>query len=145
MRSTLPKPKVTSHPVDIGHRTEAAILSELLKRGYQVLVPSGVRQRYDMVLDCDGRFLKVQCKMGRLRDGAIQFSARSVQPNTRGTRARGYSGEVNLFIVYCPENQGVYGIPANAVPNSAMYLRVEPPRNQQCKGVRWASEYELPA
>jgi len=67
---------------------------------------------YDLVLDCDGQLLKVQCKAGRLRWGrAVQLSER----------------------------------PADEVPNTGMYLRVDPPRNRQSKRVRWAKEYELPA
>jgi hypothetical protein len=108
-------------------------------------VPFGVNQRYDLVLDCDGRFLRAQCKSGRLRDGAIQFSAMSIQSNTKRTRVRGYAGEVDLFIVYCAENQRVYVIPADEVPNSQMHLRIDPPRNRQSKRVRWAKDYEMPA
>lgn len=110
-----------------------------------MLVPFGVNQRYDLVLDCGGRLLKAQCKTGRLRDGVIQASTQSVQSNTRGTRIRSYAGEVDLFIVYCPENEGVYVLPADEVPACGMYLRVNPPRNKQCKRVRWAKDYELPA
>lgn len=89
--------------------------------------------------------MKAQCKTGRLRDGVIQFSSISTQSNMRQTRRRGYAGEVDLFIVYCGDNEGVYAIPADEVPGTAMYLRVDPPRNQQCKRVRWAKDYELPA
>ena len=110
-----------------------------------MLVPFGVNRRYDLVLDCGGRLLKVQCKTGRLRDGVVQFSSQSVQSNTQGTRTRSYTGEVNLFMVYCPDNKGVYAIPADEVPNTGMYLRIDPPRNCQSKRVRWASEYESPA
>jgi PD-(D/E)XK endonuclease len=145
MCSILPKPQLTSHPVDVGHRTEAAILSELVRRGYRVLVPFGVNQRYDLVLDCDGRFLRAQCKTGRYRAGAIQFSAVSTQSNTKETRIRGYAGEVDLFIVHCAENQRVYVVPADEVPTRGMLLRVDPPRNNQRKRVRWARDYELPA
>jgi PD-(D/E)XK endonuclease len=145
MSTVLPKPELTSHPVDVGLRTEGAILSELVRRGYNVLVPFGVNQRYDLVLDCGGRLLKAQCKTGRLRNGAVQFSSQSVQSNTRGSRILSYAGQVDLFIVYCPDNQRVYAIPANDVPNRGMYLRVSPPRNRQTKRVRWAKEYELPA
>ncbi len=145
MCSLLPKPELTSHPVDVGHRAEAAILSELVQRGYRVLLPFGVNQRYDLVLDCDGRFLKAQCKSGRLRDGAIQFRALSTQSNMKRTRTRGYIGEVDLFIVYCPDTQRVYVVPADEVPATSMYLRVDPPRNRQGKRVRWAKDYELPA
>jgi hypothetical protein len=143
--SILPKPEKSSHPVDIGLRTEGAILSELVRRGYDVLVPFGVNQRYDLIVDCDGRLLKAQCKTGRLRDGVVQFSSQSVQSNTRQTRTRGYAGEVDLFIVYCPDNRCVYAIPADEVPGCGMYLRIDPPRNRQSKRVRWARDYELPA
>jgi hypothetical protein len=136
---------LTSHPVDVGHRTEAAILAELVRRGYRVLVPFGVNQRYDLVIETDDGFLRVQCKTGRLRGGVIQFSALSIQSNTRCTQTRDYAGEVDLFAVHCPENRGIYVIPAEEVPCSSMYLRVDPPRNRQRKRVRWAKDYELPA
>jgi len=145
VRSTLTKPILTDHPVDVGHRSEAAILAQLVRRGYRILLPFGVNQRYDLVLDCDGQFLKVQCKTGRLRDGAVRFSAQSVQSNTGGTRVKHYLGEVDLFAVYCPDNDRVYVIPADEVPSTGMYLRVEPPRNKQRKHVRWAEDYVLPA
>jgi hypothetical protein len=145
MPSTLAKPKLTSHPVDVGHRAEAAILSQLVQRGYRVLLPFGVNQRYDLVLEDEGRFLKAQCKTGRLREGSIQFRALSTQSNMKRTRTRGYAGEVDLFIVYCPETRKVYVVSADEVPDTAMYLRVDPPRNRQSKRIRWAKDYELPA
>lgn len=54
-------------------------------------------------------------------------------------------GQVDLFIVYCPENRGLYAIPVEEVPPTGMYLRVADARNGQRKGVRWAADYELPA
>jgi PD-(D/E)XK endonuclease len=141
----LPKPILTDHPVDVGQRSEGAILAQFVRHGYDVLLPFGVNQRYDLVLDSERGFLKAQCKTGRLRDGAIRFSSQSVQSNTACTRARAYAGEVDLFAVYCPDNDRVYVIPGDEVPATAMYLRVEPPRNRQHKGVRWAEDYVLSA
>lgn len=89
--------------------------------------------------------MKIQCKTGRLREGAVRFSAQSVQSNTGRTQLKPYSGEVDWFAVYCPDNDRVYMIPADDVPSTAMYLRVEKPRNQQRKRVRWAEDYALPA
>lgn len=145
MRSVLARPDLSDHPVDVGHRSEVAILAQLVRQGYRVLLPFGVNQRYDMVLDNNGRLLKVQCKTGRLREGAIRFRSQSVQSNTAGTRVRAYSGEVDFFAVYCPENDRVYLIPADEVPTRGMYLRVDRPRNRQRKRVRWAEDYVLPA
>jgi hypothetical protein len=141
----LPKPKPTSHPVDVGQRTEAAILSELVRRGYAVLLPFGVNQRYDLVLDLDGKFVRAQCKTGRLRNGVVLFSTKSVQSNTRRAVIRDYDGDADVFLVYCPGTGCVYCVPVEEAPTGYMYLRVEPTRNGQDHGVRWASNYELPA
>jgi len=143
MCSSLPAPVLTNHPVDIGQRSEAAILSRLVILGHHVLLPFGVNQRYDLVLVSEGKFLKVQCKTGRLREGSIRFRAISVQSNMNGTSWRGYAGEVDLFAVYCPESTGVYLIPADEVAPNVNYLRVDPTRNNQAKGIRWARDYEL--
>jgi PD-(D/E)XK endonuclease len=141
----LAPPVLTDHPVDVGQRSEAAILAQLVRQGYRVLLPFGVNQRYDLVLDSEGRFLKVQCKTGRLRKGSIRFKAVSVQSNMNRTSWRAYAGEVDLFAVYCPENSGIYLISADEVAPNVNYLRVEPTRNNQAKGIRWARDYELPA
>jgi hypothetical protein len=69
----------------------------------------------------------------------------STQSNTRGTLSRGYVGQVDLFLVYCPETEKTYMVPAADVPGAQMHLRVRPPRNRQRKCVRWAEDYELPA
>jgi hypothetical protein len=93
----LAKPKLTNHPVDVGQRTEAAILSELVRRGYSVLLPFGVNQRYDLVLDLDGKFVRAQCKTGRLRNGVVFFSTKSVQSNTRRAVIRNYDGDADVL------------------------------------------------
>ena len=70
------------HPVDVGERSEAIILAELVKRGYRVLIPYGTNHRYDIVINVGGRFLRAQCKTGRLRDGVIRFATASTRANT---------------------------------------------------------------
>jgi PD-(D/E)XK endonuclease len=137
-------PPPSSHPVDVGLRTEAAILAELIRRGYRVLVPFGTNQRYDLVLDMNGEFVRAQCKKGRLRDGVIRFPARSTRSNSRGTYFRGYSGQVEIFLVHCPETNQIYAVPVANVPATDGWLRVDLTRNGQQEGIRWARDYELP-
>jgi hypothetical protein len=141
----LPTPKLTNHPVDVGQRTEAAILSELVRRGYAVLLPFGVNQRYDLVLDLDGKFVRCQCKTGRLREGAVHFSARSTCVNTRGSTERDYRGQADLFLVYCEATGQIYAVPVDAVARTVVTLRLGPTRNGQRRRVRFARDYELPA
>ena len=142
--TALAAPLPSSHPVDVGLRTEAAILAELVRRGYRVLVPFGTNQRYDLVLDMDGAFVRAQCKKGRLRHGVIRFPSRSTRSNTRGTYFRGYEGEVEIFLVHCPETSQIYAVPVEEVPATQGWLRVDPTRNGQRLRVRWAGDYELP-
>jgi hypothetical protein len=135
----------SDHPVEVGQRSEAIIQAELVRRGYRVLVPFGINHRYDFVLDCGDRFIKAQCKTVRLRNGAITFSCQSVRVNTRHTYLRGYTGEIDLFLVYCPDTRKVYAVPIEEATNTHAALRINPPANNQHLRVRWAHDYELPA
>ena len=134
-----------AHPVNVGQRTEAIILAELVKRGYRVLLPFGVNHRYDLVIDLDGRFLRAQCKTGRLRNGCILFHAVSIRSNTTKALVRGYRGEADLFLVYCADTEQVYAVDVEEVGVCEVKLRVAPTANNQERGVRWAADYLLPA
>jgi hypothetical protein len=134
---------LSTHPVDIGQRSEAAILAALVQRGFTVLEPFGVNHRYDLVIDTPSGFIRAQCKTGRIRDGVILFATRSTRANTRKVQARGYRGEAELFLVFCPEKQSVYAVPVEDVADTGGFLRLDPARNGQKAGVRLARDYEL--
>ena len=147
MSYRLPPPRRTTepHPVDVGDRTEAIVIAALVRRGYRVLRPLSSNQRYDLVLDLDGRFLRVQCKTGRLRNGAIVFSARSCRSNRSGTFVRSYTDEADVFVVHCPEADRIYAVPVgDSGVLKAVSLRVTAPANGQTKGIRCAADHELP-
>src|SRR3954469_24132790 len=107
----LPPPAKSSHPVDVGLRTEATILAELIRRGYAVLLPFGTNQRYDLVLDIGGEFVRAQCKTGRLKRGVVEYSTRSVRSNRKEILTRNYAGQVEIFLVHCPQTGGIYAVP----------------------------------
>jgi hypothetical protein len=132
------------HPVDVGQRTEAAILSHLVRAGYGLLLPFGTNQRYDLVIDLEGEFIRAQCKTGRLRDGVIAFNTRSIVTSKTKNVTRDYHGQADVFLVMSPEIDRVYCIPVDRAPRGIMYLRLDPCRNGQYQRVHWASEYELP-
>ena len=119
------------------------ILAAFVERGFEVLLPWGTNHRYDMVLEVGDRFLRIQCKTGRLKFGTVEFSARSVRSNTATTLMRTYVGEIDYFAVYCPANRGVYVVPCDESTRSNVVLRVEPATNNQNKRIRWATNYEL--
>jgi PD-(D/E)XK endonuclease len=134
------------HPKDIGERSQLAVMIALDHVGYAVFAPLGENTRADLVIDEGERLARVQCKTGRLRDGAIRFkscSSYAHHPNPKILK-RDYAGEVDYFGIYCPETQRVYLIPIEDVPTHwECRLRVDPPRNRQRSRVRFAARYEI--
>jgi hypothetical protein len=147
MRSLFTSPKELSrHPVDVGERSEAIIFAELVKRGHQVLIPYGTNHRYDLVIDVGGRFLRAQCKTGRLRKGVILFATASTRANTKRAYQTPYDSEqIDLFLIYCPDTDRVYAVDIGEAASFVSGLRVDPAANGQAKRIRWAADHELPA
>jgi PD-(D/E)XK nuclease superfamily protein len=147
MRSLLqPSEKLSRHPVDVGERSEAIIIAELIKRGHRVLIPYGNNHRYDVVINVGGRFLRAQCKTGRLRDGVIRFNTVSTRINTVRTFITPYGADqIDLFLIYCSETDRVYALDVGEAASGHGALRVDPAANGQAKRIRWAADHELPA
>lgn len=135
---------LSSHPVDVGIRSEGAILGELSKRGYDVLAPFSYNRRYDYVIDLGDRFIKAQCKTGRTRGGALIFNKISTRCSMTAVHRRPYGDhEVDLFLVYYPVNDTVYVIDIEDIARGVSSLRLGPTGNSRRKGVHWARDYEL--
>jgi hypothetical protein len=134
------------HPKAIGDRSTLAIMWALRAVGYDLLVPFGENTRYDLVIDDGQNLAKVQCKTGRIRNGAIVFkvcSSYAHHPNPKN-RFRPYGNEIDYFAVYCPDNGGAYLVPrADVATRFQALLRVEPARNAQRLHVRVAADYEI--
>jgi hypothetical protein len=127
----------------VGDVTQSQIMAALLKRGKKVLTPFGDNCRYDLVVEDGGRFMRIQCKTGKLNQGAIVFSVASSQYH-RGGKRRDYRGQIDAFGVFCPDNEKVYIISIDNLPLAReAKLRLTPPRNSQSKGIRWAADYEI--
>ena len=65
------------HPKEIGDRSTLAILHALRLRGFETFVPFGENTRCDLVIGDETGLRRVQCKTGRLRNGAILFNNRA--------------------------------------------------------------------
>lgn len=134
------------HPKDIGDRTTLAVMLVLREAGFSTFVPFGENTRYDLVIDDGVKLERVQCKTGRLRQGAVRWSVCSNyfhHPHPRST-SRDYVGEIDYFGVYCPETGGVYLIPIGDLKiRRTGSLRVATPRNGQHKLIRFAKPYEI--
>jgi len=117
----------------------------LREAGYAISVPFGENTRYDLVID-GGGLRRVQCKTGRLREGAVRFATCSsyVHHQRPRTPQRDYIGDVDCFAVHYPDTDGVYLIPIGAISTRREgSLRVDPSRNGQRKHIRLAALYEI--
>ncbi len=130
---------------DIGDRTEAIILAELLKAGYNALLPFGDNNRYDMVVDINGKFIRIQCKTGYLKNGCVKFSTVSIYKGKNGTVKRPYTkDEIDIIMVYSREYDKIYAISVNELAKGIMTLRVEKTKNNiSYKSINWAKDYEF--
>jgi hypothetical protein len=134
------------HPKRIGDGSTLAIMLALHEVGFALLLPFGENTRYDLVIDDGAELRKVQCKTGRLRKGAIRFPACSTYVHHRNPLMprRSYTGQVDAFAVYCPDTNGIYLVPmADLAVEREGALRVEAPRNNQKRFIRFASDYEV--
>lgn len=108
--------------------------------GKTVLLPFGENQRYDLVIEDKGRFLKVQCKTGRLHGDVVEFNSCSYHYG----KAKNYRGEVDLFGVWCEDfRDRVWLVPVGKVGKYNGFLRLGQPKNKQSKKINWAKKYEL--
>jgi hypothetical protein len=118
-------------------------LAALVKKGYLISIPFGENQRYDLLADDGDRILRVQVKTGRLRGDVIAYSCSSSHTHRGGTHARPYFGQADIIAVYCPQNGKVYLVPEEEFVASRAHLRLTAPVNNQRRGIRWASRFEL--
>ena len=131
-----------NNPTAKGKTTEAKILAELAEAGKSVLIPWG-EERYDLALDEGGRLVRIQCKTGILRNGCVDFKT-CIMDIRRPLGDGGYHGQIEAFAVYCPQTGQAYLVPIEAVPGPTLArLRVDPTRNGQLRGIRWARDFEL--
>ncbi len=127
----------------IGDVTQSQVLAALLGQGRRVLLPFGDNCRYDLVVEENGAFTRIQRKTGRISRGAVVFAVASSQYH-RGGKRRSYQGEIDAFGFFCPDNGRTYIIPIADLPLvREAKLRLTSPGNSQVKGIRWAARYEI--
>lgn len=135
------KSEIAVNTKTIGERSEAIILAHLLRKGAVVLMPFGDNQRYDLVVDVqDGTFERVQCKTAQIKNGCVSFWACSSNGFT--FEKKGYAGEADVFMVYCPDNDTIYRVPVSEVGSTNVSLRISPAKINM-PSIRWAKDFEV--
>jgi hypothetical protein len=124
-----------------GNAAEAAVLHAFVQRGYDVLVPFGSGQPFDLVLELpESGFLRIQCKRAWPVGACAVFNSRSTD---HGKGPQSYLGLADLFGVYYPPDDQVFLVPIDGVAAFEGRLRLEPTKNNQQRGIRFAADFEI--
>ncbi|MEY2433798.1 MAG: hypothetical protein QOC92_3523 [Acidimicrobiaceae bacterium] len=128
-------------PSEVGARAELEVAAGLIRSGRRVYLPLlAADGRVDLIFDDpEHGLVRAQCKTGRVSGGVLTFKVCS---NTRNV-PRDYRGEIDVFAVYSPQLDEVFVVPVDDVATRGCHLRLEPTRNNQAAGIRWAEPYRL--
>ena len=85
-----------------GIATELQVATYLLLLGYNVSQPLCQDSKYDLIVDVNGKLLRLQVKTSRLAsENSITFNCRSTTTNVRNCKSRRYSEQdVDYFATY---------------------------------------------
>jgi len=126
-----------------GNITEFETMLAFLKLGYNVLTPYGDCERYDYVVDANGKFIRIQSKTSHTEDdgASFKFSGRSCNRKDGKIIHHQYTeDEIDYFVTSF--NGICYLIPVKEC-GADKKLRILPAKNGQVKGITWAKDYEL--
>ena len=126
-----------------GNITELECMLAFIKLGYNVLTPYGDCERYDFVVDVNGKFIRVQVKTSRTyNDGAsFSFSGRSCNRKDGQIIHHYYTNEEIDYFATIFDGK-CYLIPVEEC-GADKKLRILPAKNGQVRGIAWAKDYEL--
>lgn len=129
---------------DVGNITEVSCMLEFMKLGYPVLTPYGDCQRYDFVVEINGKFYRIQSKTANdtyIDEGYIVF--RCDNTTTKNGKVVHHSYDKNEIDYFSTFYDGkCYLVPVNECSREKR-LRFTAPKNGQTRGITFASEYEL--
>jgi hypothetical protein len=122
-----------------GNISESLVTSRFLELGYIVLIPFGGGHRYDIVVEIDNQFKRIQIKTGRIYKNKLIFNTTS---NNKGYSRKSYHNEVDYLAVYCPEINKSYLIPVELTGKSAMTLQLSKPK-MMSKNTHLAEDFQI--
>jgi hypothetical protein len=130
-----------------GAVAEAAIAAEATRLGFDVYRPIADGGRYDLIIDVGERLVRTQCKWAAVRSGVIVVYTRTSRLTPRGYVRTTYdASEIDGVAAYCDALGRSFWLPiGECAGHAVVHLRIEPARNGQRQGLKWAAQYPLGA
>lgn len=129
-----------------GAIAERAITHEAVRLGIGVLRPMW-DMRYDLVFDTGSDLIRVQCKWASRYGDIVAGRLYGNRRAREGLRRTVYkASEIDAFALHCAELDRCYFVPIAELDGCHfLHLRLNPTRNNQASGIRWARDYEFAA
>lgn len=124
-----------------GEIAQTNVILDLLNKGYEIYTPYGDHAPFDIVAYRDNRFIRIQVKHIKKYNGTIRILFRNVHCNTKGYKHKSVDvSQVDYYAIYCPDTAAIYYIDPKK-HNTGVWLRVDPPKNNQVEGVSFAENF----
>jgi len=116
--------------------------------GYYIFTTISEHLPFDFIAYKNGKCLRVQVKYisireGKKTNGALLVDISSSGPYQGKRRRPARKDEIDLVVVYCPNNKRLYFIPIVDFSGDNISLRVEPAKNNQQQRVHLAEDYSV--
>lgn len=120
--------------VSKGDISKAFVIARLLKEGFKVLEPMSENSRYDLVLDINGKFAKIQVKTIYYKNDLQVYEMvcySTTRRNKVHVKTKYTSEEVDFIIGYNLDNDEVYTFPIKDIAGRNQILFREVRRANQ--------------
>lgn len=130
------------HSKKKGNIGQAAAALEFAKLGFSVFIEQGDISPIDLLVERDGRVIRLQCKAARPKNGQLSLPVRKCGPSYTDVYNQ---TQFDFFCLYDLDNHEVYLIPSYILRSqkSSFALRLVKPKNNQVKGLNFADDFRL--
>ena len=132
----------------VGNLTELQCITRFYELGYPVSIPYGDSEKYDMILDINGKLYRLQCKHAKPfinEDNIVEYLEIKTTWQSGYTKNSSYKSnqyteeDCDYFVTHYQGKN--YLIPVNQCSNKKI-LRIIPPKNGQIKGINFLNNFE---
>lgn len=119
---------------------ELMIMTDILMRGYDVALPYTEGSRYDLIVERNGKFERIQCKYTTSNGELLEVRCYSQTPLKRSPYTK---KDIDWIAVYDKTTNCCYYVPSKMFKDGrrGIYLRLTPTINKQEKDIHWAKDF----
>ena len=121
--------------------------ADLCARGFLVCLPLSEHAPFDLVAYRDQIFRRVQVKTRSIRKGMLTVRFENSYSDSKGVRTKKVDkSAIDVYCVYCIDLDCCYYFrTSDFSSHRTINLRVNAPKNNQSKNIKWANDYrEVP-